>query len=672
VFESILIANRGEIARRIMATCRRMGIRTVAVYSDADRGAPFVAEADAAYALGRSEPEYSYLDGERILAIAVAAGAQAVHPGYGFLSENAAFAETCAARGLVFIGPPPAAMRAMGLKHEAKRQMAEAGVRVLPGYEGEAQDPAELAAAAEAIGYPVLIKAVAGGGGKGMRRVDDARTFQQQLESAQREATSAFGDARVLIEKYLARSRHIEVQVFADRHGSVVHLFARDCSLQRRHQKVIEEAPPPGCSEAIERAACELAVRATHAVGYQGAGTIELIADVSQGLSEDRLYFMEMNTRLQVEHPVTELITGLDLVEWQLRVAAGEPLPQTQREIERRGHAIEARVYAEDPERNYMPQHGTLVHFRPPAESRHVRVDGGVAEGDTISVFYDAMLAKLIVWDSDRDAARRRLIGALSEFEIAGPITNLALLSALARHPSFAAGHVHTGFIEAHAEQLREQDARLTAELWLLACVGRLESRRACALGDPSPWADARSFRVNGPHEDALSFVQDGECVEAGDAARERRLVVPVAFAQREVHITLAGTRRGVRDLRLDDREVSCECDGQRIVGVYVEGAARCWVSRAGRTLELAFWPSPLSLDDDQAAESSLRAPLPGKIHAVFVGEGDEVKRGQPLLSLEAMKMEHSLKAERDGVVDAVHVRVGEQVEEGRVLLALR
>jgi 3-methylcrotonyl-CoA carboxylase alpha subunit len=662
VFESILIANRGEIACRIMRTCRKLGVRSVAVFSAADRDAAFVQLADDAYPIGAAEPAQSYLAMERILQAASAARVDAIHPGYGFLAENAEFAELCAARGIVFIGPPPAAMRAMGLKHAAKSLMERAGVRVLPGYLDDDQRPERLAGAAEQVGYPVLIKAVAGGGGKGMRRVDTASEFARQLASAQSEAEAAFGDARVLIEKYLARPRHIEVQIFGDRQGNVVHLFERDCSMQRRHQKIIEEAPAPNCSEEFRRTIHELAVRAGRAIAYEGAGTVELIADVADGLSEERVYFMEMNTRLQVEHPVTELITGLDLVEWQLRVADGEPLPLAQSEITRRGHAIEARLYAEDPEREYMPQSGKLVHFALP-EGEHVRIDAGFAQGDSVSVYYDALLAKLVVWGSDREAAVQRMTALLAKVEVAGPVTNLPLLSAVTRHPSFALGDLHTGFVEAHRHALFARDPSEEEELWVLACIGRLEARRQRVQHDPSPWADTSAFRINQPHGDVLSFAR-------GEGGSEK-LSIAITFASDHVLVELPQRSIAVRHARLDGRLLTCEFAGSLRRASYVEEGARAFVLAKGRMLDARSWPSPLELTDEADNTNTLKAPMPGKVRALLVGEGERVARGQALLSLEAMKMEHTLRAPHAGTVTALQARVGEQVEEGRTLLVL-
>jgi 3-methylcrotonyl-CoA carboxylase alpha subunit len=658
MFESILIANRGEIACRVIATCKRLGVRAVAVFSEADRDSRFVAEADEAYFIGRSEPSHSYLRADLILDAALRAGAQAIHPGYGFLSENAGFARACAARGITFIGPPPEAIEAMGLKDAAKARMEAAGVRVVPDHRGST-DPGALLRAAREIGFPVLIKAVAGGGGKGMRRVDDAQSFPQLLESAQREARAAFGDSRVLLEKYLARARHIEVQVFADRHGEVVHLFERDCSLQRRHQKVIEEAPAVGASPEFQRAIYDLAVRATRAVNYEGAGTIELIADVSQGLDPERVYFMEMNTRLQVEHPITESITGLDLVEWQLRVAAGEPLPLKQEQLVCRGHAIEARLYAEDPARDYLPQSGKLTHLKFP---QHARVDAGFRQGDTISVYYDALIAKLIVWGHDRGEATRKLQHALAGVEVAGLTSNLQLLTAIAHDPDYLAGALHIGYLAERLDVLLREDPALTERLWILACAGRLAARqRGRSL---SPWSDTRAFRNTGPHADVLGFRQRGERVD-----------VPVVFEGELCRLGLPSREVEVRAVALHDQQLSCEHEGRKLSGVYVATVERSFVFHAGHTLELglaAAARAPGEVGQVKAGETTrVLAPMPGKIHAVSVEQGARVSKGQALLSLEAMKMEHTLRAPCAGIVRTLSANVGEQVEEGRSLVVL-
>ncbi len=492
MFQKILIANRGEIARRIIRTCKRMGVQTVAVYSEADRHAAFVDEADQAVLIGPAAASDSYLRGDRIVAAARETGAQAIHPGYGFLSENAEFAQACETAGLVFIGPRPDAIRAMALKGAAKALMTEAGVPVTPGYHGDEQSADYLAAEAAKIGFPVLIKAVAGGGGKGMRRVDDPAEFADALISAQREGLSAFGEPKVLIEKYIEVPRHIEIQVFADSHGHVVHLFERDCSLQRRHQKVIEEAPAPGLPESLRQQMAQAAVRAAQAIHYHGAGTIEFIVDVSKGIANAPYYFMEMNTRLQVEHPVTEAITGLDLVEWQLRVAAGEPLPKTQDELAIHGHAIEARLYAEDPQNDFLPATGQLERLRFPETAR---IETGVLEGDEVSVFYDPMIAKIVVWGKDRPAALAKMREALIATQLRGLATNLSFLRRTVSDDAFKAAEIDTGFIGRHLERL---------------IVPWPDSEMAPSAHDPtSPWNDSNGWWLNLPPRSPLNLTSE-------------------------------------------------------------------------------------------------------------------------------------------------------------------
>src|SRR3954468_8691387 len=495
MFKSVLVANRGEIARRVFATARRMGLETIAVYSEADADAAHVADADRAVLIGPAAARESYLVGERIIAAAQAAGAEAIHPGYGFLSENAEFAEAVTAAGLIWIGPPPNAIRAMGLKDAAKSLMAKAGVPVTPGYLGEDQAEATLAKEAARIGYPVLIKAVAGGGGKGMRRVDAAEDFKAALAAARREAKASFGDDRVLLETYVTRPRHIEVQVFGDAHGNVVHLYERDCSLQRRHQKVIEEAPAPGMSAEARAAVTSAAVKAAQAVGYVGAGTVEFIADASEGLRPNRIWFMEMNTRLQVEHPVTEAVTGQDLVEWQLRVASGEALPLTQDAIALNGHAVEARLYAEDPAHEFLPSTGRLDHFQ---LGRGVRIDTGVEEGDRISPHYDPMIAKLIARGRDREEAIDRLVDALVEVEVWPVRTNAAFLARAADDGDFRAGEVDTSFIPSRIERLGP-DPSPSDPVWTLAATALLASDFGSAAAEEDPWSALQGFRLNAP-----------------------------------------------------------------------------------------------------------------------------------------------------------------------------
>jgi len=621
VLTSLLIANRGEIARRIIRTARRLGVRTVAVFSDADAGAPHVREADTAAPLGPAPAAASYLDGGKIIAAARATGAQAIHPGYGFLSENADFAEAAAAAGLIWIGPPPAAIRAMGLKDAAKRLMAEAGVPVTPGYLGEDQSDARLAAEAEAIGYPVLIKAVAGGGGKGMRRVDRAADFAPALAAARREARAAFGDEKVLLETYVRRPRHIEVQVFADAHGGAVHLFERDCSLQRRHQKVIEEAPAPGMDPAAREAVCAAAVKAARAVGYVGAGTVEFIADGSEGLRPDRIWFMEMNTRLQVEHPVTEAITGLDLVEWQLRIASGEALPLKQDQVELSGHAMEARLYAEAPAAGFLPSIGRLEHLRLPEGG--VRVDAGVEEGAEVTGFYDPMIAKLIAHAPTRAEAAARLAAACRAVEAWPVRTNAGFLARCLDHEDFLRTEVDTGFIEARLPALLPP-AEPSEALARRAAAARLQAAGA----DGSPWSALKGFRLNGPAHGRVRL-------ECGGAS----FAVPVAEA----------AAAAPDALRLDGRIV-----------VFEAGEAYAFSD-----------PDADAGAEESAGDGAIVAPMPGRVAAAPVKVGDRVERGDPVVVLEAMKMEHALTAPFAGVVAELRVAAGEQVSEGALLARL-
>jgi 3-methylcrotonyl-CoA carboxylase alpha subunit len=661
MFDKLLVANRGEIACRVLRTARRMGLRTVAVYSDADARAMHVSLADEAYRIGPAPARESYLSIEAILGAAARSGAQAVHPGYGFLSENAAFAEACQAAGLAFVGPPAAAIRAMGSKSAAKRIMAEAGVPLVPGYHGEAQDPARLEEEAARIGYPVLVKAVAGGGGKGMRAVTEPAAFQDALAGARREALASFGDDRVLLERYLARPRHVEVQVFADALGNAVHLFERDCSIQRRHQKVLEEAPAPGLSPALRAEMGRAAVAAARAIGYQGAGTVEFLLD-----EDGRFYFMEMNTRLQVEHPVTELITGQDLVEWQLRVAAGEPLPRAQADLVISGHAIEARVYAEDPSREFLPSTGVLGHLRAPPESVHVRVDTGVREGDEVTIHYDPMIAKLVVWDTDRDGALRRLRAALADYQVVGVTTNLAFLGAVAAHPAYAAAELDTRFIERHRAALVGDAGPASDQVLALACLDVLLRRNEEAEGtaraslDPhSPWHRTDGWRLNQDDHHAVTFV-DGE-----------RLVRVIAHYRRSgLVLELPGRRLEVRAARNPAGDVVADLGGARVRATVVRSGEELVVMTQGSSVRLAVH-DPDAAPERDADGGRLTAPMPGKIIAVVAGPGTVVKKGAPLVIVEAMKMEHTITAPRDGRVAAVHFPVGALVDEGAQLLAL-
>ena len=622
MFQTLLIANRGEIACRIIRTARLLGVATVAVYSDADAGAAHVALADRAVRIGAAPARESYLRGDAILAAAKETGADAVHPGYGFLSENAEFAEGCARAGLIFVGPPPAAIRAMGLKDRAKALMQQAGVAVVPGYLGDDQSPKRLAAEAGSIGYPVLIKAVAGGGGKGMRKVEREEDFLRALESAGREAKSAFGDDRVLIEKYVSHPRHIEVQIFADAHGNAVHLFERDCSLQRRHQKVIEEAPAPGMKAAMRAAMGEAAVKAAKAVSYVGAGTVEFIADASDGLKADRFWFMEMNTRLQVEHPVSEAITGLDLVEWQLRVAAGEELPRLQKDIHAKGHAIEARLYAEDPANDFLPSTGTLERLRLP---NGVRVDAGMREGDAVTPFYDPMIAKLIAHETTRKGAAAKLAAALATAEIAGLRTNNAFLIRVVGHPAFVAGEIDTGFIARHLAELapvRVPDGDILAAAARFVATERLESDSS------DPWNARDGFRLGGASRQVVEFAFGGAKL-AGELG--------------------AAIAPGIFVMRLRAGDIAA--------------------MRAGETFVFKPFDPFESAEAAGVAADRIATPMPGKIVQVLAKAGQRVAKGQPLVVLEAMKMEHTLSAPADSTVESVPVSPGEQVSDGTVVM---
>ena len=654
MFRRILIANRGEIACRVIDTCRRLGVETVAVYSDADAAARHVAMADAAVHIGGPAPADSYLRGDAIVQAALDTGAEAIHPGYGFLSENPGFVEQVEAAGLTFIGPSAAAIRAMGLKDAAKRLMAEAGVPVVPGYHGDNQDPEHLFGAADAIGYPVLIKAVAGGGGKGMRRVDRPQDFAAALTSAQGEARTAFGNPAVLIEKYVEKPRHIEVQVFGD--GTrAVHLYERDCSLQRRHQKVIEEAPAPGMTAAMRAAMGQAAVRAAEAIGYSGAGTVEFIVDASDGLRPDRFWFMEMNTRLQVEHPVTEEITGIDLVEWQLRVAAGEPLPARQEDLSIRGHAFEARLYAEDVPAGFLPATGRLSHLAfPPA----CRAETGVRAGDTISPFYDPMIAKIVVHGPTRAAALRKLSDALARTEVAGSVTNLAFLSALARHPGFAAGDVDTGLIARDLAALTaEPDRPRWAEvLAVLAAAGLAEAPKPAPAADPlATLPTLAGFALWAPLARPVILHAGAEEIAA-------RLAVT---GPGRAEVTIGGTTH-----RAEFRAGGWWVDGARAPGRVLRDGATITVF--GDPAWAFTLPDPLARKGAAgAADGITRAPMPGLVKSVFVAAGDAVTEGQPLAVLEAMKMEHTLAAAAEGTVAEVLAAPGTQVEAGAALIRM-
>ncbi len=663
MFTKILIANRGEIACRVARTARRMGIRTVAVYSDADTRALHVEACDEAYRLGPPAPRASYLDGDKIIAIAKEAGAQAIHPGYGFLSENEAFASACATAGIVFIGPPPEAIAAMGSKSAAKAIMAKASVPLVPGYHGDDQDPVLLAREAGEIGFPVLIKATAGGGGKGMKIVTQANEFAAALASAQREAKASFGDDRVLVERYLTSPRHIEIQVFADTHGEAVYLFERDCSVQRRHQKVLEEAPAPGMTADRRRAMGEAAVAAAKTIGYVGAGTVEFIAE-----QDGRFYFMEMNTRLQVEHPVTEMITGLDLVEWQLRVAAGERLPKRQDELAIRGHALEARLYAEDPDRGFLPSIGTLAHWRMPEASANVRVDTGVRAGDEVSPFYDPMLAKLIVWAENRALACAAMLTALAQCEVVGVATNIALLERIVAHDAFAKAELDTGLIEKHRDALFPPPSATPERTLIAAAVAEYAgiafdaNEAAQASGDVhSPWHARDAWWLNAAtHAIPLIFAD-------GDAHSE---LYVRAQGERRISIALPSRTVEVEFAEHDDRLLITAEGATFAATVIADGDDRFVFAPAARR-RLLFVDPLAHAADDEAHGGHLTAPMSGAIVAVMVKVGDQVAKGAPLMVLEAMKMEHTIVAPTDGVVAAVNFGVGDRVAEGADLVDL-
>jgi 3-methylcrotonyl-CoA carboxylase alpha subunit len=654
MFKSLLIANRGEIACRVMRTARRLGIRTIAVYSDADAGSPHVAMADQSVRIGPAAARESYLSIEAILAAARATGAEAIHPGYGFLSENPGFADACAAAGIVFVGPPASAIRAMGLKDAAKALMMKAGVPVVPGYFGDDQSPEHLAREAARIGYPVLIKAVAGGGGKGMRRVDAAADFVKALEGAQREALSAFGDARVLVEKYVSTPRHIEIQVFADGHGSAVYLFERDCSLQRRHQKVVEEAPAPGMPESLRRKMGEAAVTCAKAIGYRGAGTVEFIVDGSKGLTDDGFYFMEMNTRLQVEHPVTEMITGHDLVEWQLRVASGERLPARQDALRIEGHAVEVRLYAEDPAKGFLPSTGRLARLRLPTEGEHVRVDAGVAEGGEVSMFYDPMIAKVIAWNRTREAALGTLADALETAEVAGVRTNLGFLVATLRHPAMVEGHVDTGFIDRHKQALLAVPESLGEDALRLAVV-HLLLERARGCGARSPWDALDGWRLGGQRQRQvlrLKLAGKDRTVTVEHGAAGWRLVDGTCSAEVTARI-------------VDGDRIEAIVDGRRVTGSVVASRFQLAVLLRGYHFAVDVHDPLGSADAGDAGGNDVRSPMPGKVSQVLVKAGDRVRKGQALAVLEAMKMEHTLSSPGDHTISAVLFKAGDQVNEG-------
>ncbi|MEY4369436.1 MAG: hypothetical protein RL564_1386 [Pseudomonadota bacterium] len=654
MFKKILIANRGEIACRVAATARRLGIRTVAVYSQADAQSQHVAMCDESILIGPAPAKESYLKMERIISAARDTGAEAIHPGYGFLSENEAFAAACEASSVVFIGPPVSAIRAMGSKSAAKALMEKARVPLVPGYHGERQESDFLRQQADAIGYPALLKASAGGGGKGMRIVERSEDFEAALASCKREAINSFGDDRVLVEKYLQRPRHIEIQVFADTQGNYVYLFERDCSVQRRHQKVLEEAPAPGMTPERRQAMGEAAVNAARAVGYVGAGTVEFIAN-----QDGSFYFMEMNTRLQVEHPVTELITGTDLVDWQLRVAAGGPLPLQQQDVHIDGHAIEARIYAENPEKGFLPSTGTLLHLMLPDAVNfaqgHVRIDAAVRQGDAITPHYDPMIAKLIVHGDDRSQALARMQQALNAIEIVGPSTNVAFLSRLIATPAFTDAELDTGLIERHHALLFPPADAVPVEmlaLWLAKLMASDTARH-------DPWDSVQGWRLNGSYRRTLRFECDDQDFELN-----------LEYSRDGWRMTTQSQQALLNHIAIDQADVSIQIDGRHLSGRVVRDDDRFHVFWQGQHRVIS-WSDPIAHAGESESEGGrLTAPMPGKIVQLMVDEGTSVEKGAPLLIMEAMKMEHTISAPANGKVEALNYAVGDQVAEGAQLLS--
>jgi len=662
MFHTILIANRGEIACRVIRTARKLGIRTVAVFSDADADAQHVRLADEAHHIGGSRPQDSYLRGDAIIEVAKRSGAQAIHPGYGFLSENADFAEAVEAADMVFVGPKAASMRKMGSKAGAKDLMAAAGVPVVPGYTGEEQSPDLLQREADAIGYPLMIKAAHGGGGKGMRIVREHAEFLPNLESCQREARNAFGRDRVLLERYIEHPRHIEIQVFGDSHGNAIHLGERECSAQRRYQKVLEESPSPFLTQELRARMGAAAVQATHAIDYANAGTVEFIT-----AQDGSFYFMEINTRLQVEHPVTEEVTGLDLVEWQLRIAAGEPVPLQQEQVQQHGHAIEVRIYAEDPDAGFLPGSGTLETLELPTPSRHVRIDSGVVEGDTVTIFYDPMIAKLIVWDTDRPRALARMREALAECEIAGPKSNIGFLERLVRHPAVVEGRIDTGYLDRHLDEFLSPPIagiELVLAAATLQLLAQESNARDAAQGgnDPtSPWSIADGWRLGHAGSRPLALL-DGES----------KLDLVVHGHAGDYRIEHDGRCHQVAGARVDRGYLSARIDGamQRFRGEVTGN--RILVHDGHRRLRLqAVEVYRRQQGAADSAEHRIRAPMPGRVVLVQATPGDAVSAGDVVLVIEAMKMELALKAPRDGVLAEVRVAAGEFVEADAVLATL-
>ncbi|PCI61915.1 MAG: methylcrotonoyl-CoA carboxylase [Kordiimonadales bacterium] len=658
----LLIANRGEIACRVISTCQRLGIKTVAVFSDADANALHVAMADEAVHIGPAPAAESYLRADKILAAAKQTRADAVHPGYGFLSENPEFSEACAKNNIIFVGPSATSMRAMALKGAAKKLMVEADVPVVPGYHGDDQTLETLSVEAEKIGFPVLIKAVAGGGGKGMRTVRSAQELEAGIEAARREGENAFGNGKLLIEKLIEIPRHIELQVFGDSDGNAVHLFERDCSLQRRHQKVVEEAPAPGMSDTMRRAMGDAAVRAAESIGYEGAGTIEFIVDVANGLDDANFYFMEMNTRLQVEHPVTEMITGLDLVEWQLMIAEGQPLPLSQDEIDVLvdGHAVEVRLYAEDPENDFLPAIGKIGHFDPFADVvSGGRIDAGVRAGDTVTIHYDPMIGKLIAWGEDRAEAIETLTNLVTDTPVTGVTSNRDFLLRTLKHPDFIAGNVHTGFIAEHTTALMQPIA-LSASDYAMATFAIVAARQNNKTSD-DPWGLTDNFRLNMTATEKLWFNVDGEGFLTADMLETGTTLTA----------TIGDEAFTAENALFVDGTLTITIDGLQQRHAVSVSASEVTLVLGDRTIVVNRHLRDGSADDDADGPGTITAPMPGKILDVKVSEGEEVSKGDPLLVLEAMKMEQTITAPKDGFVTNLSVSTGDQITGGAVMLII-
>ncbi len=667
MFDKILIANRGEIACRIARTARRMGIATVAVYSEADANAMHVNACDEAYLIGPAPATESYLQADIILEVAKKSGVQAVHPGYGFLSENASFSRACKDAGIVFIGPPESAIISMGSKSEAKIVMTDAGVPLVPGYHGDDQSIETLRIESQNVGFPQLIKATAGGGGKGMRIVNSSDEFEGALISCKRESKASFGDDKVLIERYLTAPRHVELQIFADSHGNAVHVFERDCSIQRRHQKVIEEAPAPGMTEELRTAMGKAAIDSAKAINYEGAGTVEFLLD-----TDGSFFFMEMNTRLQVEHPISEMISGQDLVEWQFKVAAGEPLPLKQEELKINGHAFEARIYAESPENDFLPATGTLEYLKTPVPNANVRVDTGVQQGDEVSVYYDPMIAKLIVWDLDRDSALRQMKAALMDYQILGLHTNLEFLNKLFSAPAFANADLDTGFIEKNESVLFENSTNQISppgEILALTCLYELlqiKSKAKAVLSasaDPlSPWGVGDGWHLN---------LNNSIVIELEFNQQHNRIIVEhrgsgfkLSFQDNNEQLFISGKMH-------DENVLIADFGGRKICAVFIKKSQQITALFEGRVWNFQVYDPRIYDSDNETQDGGLVAPMPCTVISIEVAIGDEVKKGDALIVVEAMKMEHSIVAAKDGTIKEIFYAVGNQVEDGDELLSM-